>query len=372
MFCALSAANLQAAEWSITGTLNPSLEYNDNIFMRDTNKVGDYHASLTPTLVGAYALNQTNISLSTGYVIDRYEASRYLDNETPFFRFNSSHQTERSNWGLGLSYVKSSSRSEAEIDTGDFETDSTSTTRAITPSFVYQLTERDSLSVRGGFTKREFSTLDFSDTETKFISTGWQHQFTERLNGGLNLSANNSKSSLLTSTTENDSYDLSLTSTYNLSEIWAINGKVGVRQLENKQTNDTSSGSSLDFNVSYKFDIDTANLSVSRSLFASDAGGVNERDQVNVTFSRQLSETVTARISSSYQETRSASTGNSNDLRKNFSVRPSIDWSFTSNVNFGLSYNYRQQKDSQAGTNVDSNALMLTLNYDWDGLRVSR
>ena len=370
--CTLPIVSLQAAEWSISGSLNPFLEYDDNIFMRDTNKVGDYHSSVTPTLVTSYALDQTNVSLSVGYAIDRYEASKYLDNETPFFRFNSSHQTERSKWGLGLSYVKSASRSEAEIDTGDFETDSTSTTRSITPSFVYQLTERDSLSFRGGYSKKEFSTLDFSDTETKYISTGWQHQFTERLNGGLDLTANNSKSSSLTTATDNDSYDLSLVSTYNLSEIWALKGKVGFRLVEDKQTNDTDSGSSLDINVSYKFDIDTANLSISRSLFASDNGGVNERDQINATFSRQLSETLIARVSSTYQEIRSASGGNSNDIRKNFSVSPSISWNFSSNVNLGLSYKYRHQKDSQVGTDVDSNAIMLTLNYDWDGLQISR
>ena len=107
-------------------------------------------------------------------------------------------------------------------------------------------------------------------------------------------------------------------------------------------------------------------------VFASDNGGVNERDQINATFSRQLSETLIARVSSTYQEIRSASGGNSNDIRKNFSVSPSIAWNFSSNVNLSLSYKYRHQKDSQVGTDVDSNAIMLTLNYDWDGLQISR
>ena len=82
--CTLPIVSLQAAEWSISGSLNPFLEYDDNIFMRDTNKVGDYHSSVTPTLVTSYALDQTNVSLSVGYAIDRYEASKYLDNEPPF------------------------------------------------------------------------------------------------------------------------------------------------------------------------------------------------------------------------------------------------------------------------------------------------
>lgn len=370
--------SVQAAEWSLSGSLNPSLEYDDNIFMRDKNKVGDYHSRMTPTLIAAYKLEKSDVSFSTGYVMDRYETSRFLDNDDPFYRFNSTYQTQRSSWGLGLSYVESSSRSDAEEDTGDFETNSTSTTKTINPSFGYQLTERDSVSVSGRYTKREFSTIDFSDNETRTLSTSWQHQFTERLNGGLSLSANNNKSNGVISKTDDDTYNLSLTSSYDMSEIWTINGSVGVRQLDSKQTNafgvtdkNTDSGSSLDINVSYKHDVDTANLSISRSVSASSTGNVNEHDVIRLSLSRQLSEMLTASISSSYQETRSASDSSTN-VRKNINLTPSLNWNFSSNANLGLSYRYRQQKESQVKTNVSSNAIMLTLNYNWDGFRVSR
>jgi predicted porin len=378
VLCILPITYAQAAQWSLSGSLNPSLEYDDNIFMRDTNKVSDYHSRVTPTLVATYGLEKAEASFSTGYVMDRYETSRQLDQDDPFYKFNSSYQTQRSNWGLGLSYVESSSRSDAEDDTGDFETNSTSTTKSISPSFSYQLTERDAVSLNANYSDKTYSTTDFSNSETRSLSTSWQHQFTERLNGGLSLSANNNKSNGGTSKTDDDTYNLSLTTSYDMSEIWVIKGSVGVRQLDSKQTNalgvtdkNSDTGSSLDFNINYKHDVNAANLSVSRSISPSSTGDVNEHDKISLSLSRQLSETLTASISSSYQETRSASDDSTN-VRKNINVTPSLNWTFAHNASLGLSYKYRQQKESQDDTNVSSNAIMLTLNYNWDGFRVSR
>jgi|TARA_R110002096_G_scaffold25917_5_gene80576 hypothetical protein len=374
----ISIINVQAAQWSLTGSLNPSFEYDDNIFMRDTNKVSDFHSQITPTLKTSYGLENVDITLSTGYTVDRYDKSRYLDQENPFYRLNSIYQTERSSWGLDLSYIESSSRSEAVEDTGDFETNSTSSTKMVSPSFSYQLSERDSIFISGSYYERKFSTIDFSDSESFIITTNWQHQFTERFNGGISISAGNTKFNEDKSNTDDDSYNISFTSMYNISEIWAINGRIGLRQVNSEKTGtlgdiDKSSdvGSSLDFSVSYSHDVDTANFSIARSISPSSTGEINEHDTIDLSLSRQLSETLTASISSSYQETRSAF-DNLSDNRKYFSVTPSLNWNFRHNTSLGLSYRYRNQKESFDGTNADSNTLMLTLNYNWDGLHVSR
>ena len=83
-------------------------------------------------------------------------------------------------------------------------------------------------------------------------------------------------------------------------------------------------GSSLDFSVSYSHDVDTANFSIARSISPSSTGEINEHDTIDLSLSRQLSETLTASISSSYQETRSAF-DNLSDNRKYFSVTPSLN-----------------------------------------------
>jgi len=377
-FSLFSLPVLQAAEWSVSGTVNPSLEYDDNIFMRDTDKLGDYHATMKPTLKIMHELENAETSLSAGYTIDRYDALSEQDTENPFVNVNTQYSTQRSQWGLDISYAESTSRDDAADDTGDFETNSISTTESISPSFSYQLTERDSLSVNASYSEREYSTTDFSNSRNRQLSTSWQHQFTERFNGGVSFSFGNNKSNSLTSFTDDDTYNLSLTTNYDLSEVWGINGSVGVRQLDSERTDgfgvtekNKSSGSSLDLTISYKKNQDTASVSLSRSVSPSSSGEVNEQDKISANWSRNLTENLSAGINASFQTTRSAD-GANNDDRENISVSPTLNWTFSPDASLGLSYKYRQQKESDAGTTASSNAIMLTLNYNWDGLRVSR
>jgi len=369
---------LQAAEWSLSGTVDPSLEYDDNVFMRDTDKLGDYHATMRPTLKIMHKLENTETSLSTGYVLDRYDALSELDTDNPFVSINTQYNTQRSQWGLDVSYAESTSRDDAADDTGDFETNSISTTESISPSFSYQLTERDTLLVNASYSTQEYSTADFSNSRNRQLSTSWQHQFTERFNGGVSLSFGNNKSNSLTSFTDDDTYNISLTTDYDLSEVWGINGSVGVRQLDSERTDgfgvtekNKSSGSSLDLTISYVKNQDTVDVSLSRSVSPSSSGEVNEQDKISANWSRNLTENLSAGINASFQTTRSAD-GADNDERENVSVSPSLNWTFSPDASLALSYKYRQQKESDAGTNASSNAIMLTLNYNWDGLRVSR
>jgi len=373
----LLVSNGNAAEWALTATLNPSLEYDDNIFMRE-DKQGDYHASATPTLLVSRELENTALSLSAGYVLDRYETARQLNTDNPFWRFSSQYQTERSQWGLDLSYAESTSRNDAADDTGDFETNAIVTSQSVSPSYSFQLSERDSLSLNATYSKRDYSTADFSNNKTRSLSSSWKHQFTERFNGGVSVSASNTESTGLLLTTDDNTYNVSLTSNYELSEIWSMGGSIGLRQLQSEQTDlsgstikSKSNGQSLDLNVSYNGDIDSFKIGLSRSISPSSTGDVNEIDKFNISLSRQLSEALTASLSASYQVTTSAS-DESSDKRKNTHLSPSINWQFAPESSLSLSYNYRQQKESDLDTSATSHAIMLTVNYDWHGLRFSR
>ncbi|MEW5009258.1 MAG: hypothetical protein AB1Y36_08245 [Cycloclasticus sp.] len=378
LLACIATSGSYAAEWSLTGSVNPSAEYDDNIFMRDENRQGDYHFQVSPTLVATRKQENSESSLSLGVSVDRYEASQQLDQENPFLRFNTQLQQERARWGLALSYVESSSRSDAADDTGDFETNSTLTTSSISPSFSYQLTERDTVSLNASYAEKESSTSDFSNSTNKSLSSSWQHQFSERLKGGVSLSASNNKSSSLSNLTDDNSYNLSLTSQYRFSEIWALNGNVGLRQLDSQQTNilgvtdnSSSTGTSLGFTVSYSGEVDSANLSLSRSISPSSTGEINEQEKVSLSWSRELSETLSSHINASFQTTSSALDEGA-DKRENINVSPSLRWALSPDTTLSLAYKYRQQKESNLGTRASSNAIMLTMSYDWHGFRIAR
>jgi len=374
---AFSVSVANSAEWSLNSTLNPSAKYDDNVFMSE-NKQGSVQYSISPTLIFKRAMENSELSLSAGYNINRYQSFAYLDRQDPFIKFNSSLKTERSQYGLAASYSQSSSRSTAEEDTGDFTTESSVTSETISPSYSYQLTERDSISLSGSYSTRSYSTTDFSDNKTKSINSAWQHQFTERLSGGLSLSASNYQSDGLSLISDDDNYNLSTTVSYQLSELWKLNGQIGIRKLKSQQKdnlgptqNTSSSGSSFDFSANRKTELGSLSMGLSRSLSPSSTGDVNEQDRFNLAWSKMLSEQLSLSLSTSYQQSTSA-LDDGNDKRENLNVSPAIKWQFERNLAVNVSYNYRQQKESAADTNAKSNAVMMTLLYDWDGLRVSR
>ena len=76
-------------------------------------------------------------------------------------------------------------------------------------------------------------------------------------------------------------------------------------------------------------------------------------------------------MNASYQQSTSA-LQDSNDEREYITVSPSIKWQFERNLGLTIGYNHRQQKRSEEGTDAKSNAVFMTLLYDWDGLRTSR
>ncbi len=366
-----------SAEWSLTSTLNPSAKYDDNVFMSE-NEQSSVQYSITPTLTIKRAMETNEVSLTAGYNVQRYTSFSRLDRQDPFVRFNSSLNTERNQYGLAASYSQSSSRSTAEEDTGDFTTESTVTSETISPSYRYQLTERDSISLGGSYSTRTYSTTDFGDTETKSVNTGWQRQFSERLSGGLNLSVSNYQTDALTLSSDDNNYNVSTTVTYKLSELWQLNGSVGIRKLNSHRTdnfgvteNNSSSGSAFDFSANRTTELGSLSMGLSRSLSPSSDGNVNEQDRINANWSKKLTEQLSTNLSASYQQSTSA-TADSSSKRENINFSPSIKWQFERNLGLNLAYNYRQQKQSIANTNVSSNAVMMTLIYDWDGIRVSR
>jgi hypothetical protein len=379
----LACANLftttaaYSAEWSLTSTLNPSAKYDDNVFMSE-NEQSSVQYSITPTLMAKRAMKTSEVSLAAGYNVQRYTAFAQLDRQDPFVRFNSRLSTERNQYGLAASYSQSSSRSTAEQDTGDFMTESSVTSETISPSYSYQMTARDSISLGANYSTRTYSTTDFSDNKTKSVNFGWQHQLSERLSGGLNFSASNYQSDGLTLSSNDDNYNLSTTITYKLSELWQLNGSVGVRKLNSHRTdglgasvNSSSSGSSFDFSANRITELGSFSMGLSRSLSPSNNGDVNEQDRLTIAWSKALTELLSTSLSASYQQSTSALVEGS-DKRENINFSPSIKWQLERDLGLNLSYQYRQQKRSSANTNMSSNSLMMTLIYDWDGIRASR
>jgi hypothetical protein len=374
----------KAAEYIIGAEFSPTLSYDDNVELQEEEE-GSFVTKISPTLLLSRSIENGSIALNTGYRVERYASLSELDRQDPFANFSTSYNTERSNYGLNAGYSERAQRSIADEDTGDFSSNATVTSKSLSPTYQYQFTERDFAYTSFNYNERTYDTTGLSDNETISFTGGWRRNLSERLTGGLALtySEYESESELLES--EYDSYNLSVTSTYMMSERWLFSGQVGYRTTDSETQSlfgginqtDRSAGSLFDLTANYLGELNTLTFSLSRSLNPSGEGVVNETDRLTFSWTRSIAETLSFSVNTTYQETQSADDLSNTD-REYFTFSPALNWQLERNLALKMGYQYRQQKGSSfggfntTGDKVDSNMVFLTVNYDWDGLRFSR
>jgi hypothetical protein len=374
----------KAAEYIIGADFSPTFSYDDNVELREEEE-GSFVTKLTPTLLISRAVENASVSMDVGYRLERFASLSELDRQDPFANISGSYNTERSSYGLNASYAERAQRSIADEDTGDFASNATVTSKSLAPSYQYQFTERDFAYTSFNYNESTYDTSRFSDTETMSFTGGWRRNLSERLTGGLALTYSQYESESEFIESEYDSYNLSLTSTYMMSERWSFSGQVGYRTTDSETQSlfggpsqtDRSAGSLFNFTANYLGELNTLTSSLSRSLNPSGEGVVNETDRLSFTWIRNIAETLSLSVNTTYQETQSVDEL-SNTEREYLTFSPSLNWQLQRNLALKMGYQYRQQKGSSfggfntTGDKVDSNMVFLTVNYDWDGLRFSR
>ncbi|MAL48897.1 MULTISPECIES: OmpG porin family protein [unclassified Methylophaga] len=373
-----------SAEYIIGADFSPTFSYDDNVQLQE-DKEGSFVTKLAPTLLLSRSVENSTVALNTGYRVERYTSLSELDRQDPFANLTGSYNTERSAYALTASYAERAQRSIADEDTGDFASNATVTSKSLAPSYQYQFNERDFAYTSFNYNERTYDTSGFSDNETRSLTTGWRRNLSERLTGGLALTYAQYESQSEFIESEYDSYNLSVTSTYLMSERWSFSGQVGYRTSDSEtqslfggpRQTDRSSGSLFDFSANYIGELNTLTFSLSRSLNPSGEGVVNETDRVSLNWNRDIAETLSLSVNTSYQETQSADDLSNTD-REYFTLSPALNWQLERNLALKMGYQYRQQKGSSFGgfdtidDKVDSNMFFLTVNYNWDGLRFSR
>lgn len=376
---------LLAAEYVVGAEFSPTFSYNDNVRL-SADKEGSFLTRIQPTLVVSRAEANSIISFNTGLNVERYASLNELDREDPFANFSAGMETERSSYGFSASYTERAQRSIAEEDTGDFASNATVESINLSPTYNYQLTEKDSIYASYNYAERKYSDTEsaddnpldtnFNDNKTHTVTTGWQRTWTEKLTAGLALTYAQYEADGIQQS-EYDTYNFAVTSSYLLSEKWSLSGQFGYRTLENERTpllgpklTDKSSGTLFNLATNYVGEINSVSLSVSRSLTPSGEGNVNEQDKIGLTWNRKFSETLSLNIDTSYQESQSVDSFNTTD-REYLQFSPSMSWKLQEQLSLRFGYQYREQKSTDRPS-ADSNMVFLTVGYDWNGLRFSR
>jgi len=384
------ASSIQAAEWTLDGRINQDMAYDDNIRMQSgADKRSSFIYEFSPQLNAGYKSGAAELTANVGYGVEVYtnklETVRHNVNSS----VSGSYQTQSVNYGLNVSYNLQPARNVAADDTGNFNSDAARTSWSISPTIAYALTEQDTLnaSVQYGqslYSKDDNATISdsFADNDNIGFNLGWGHRWSEQYTTTLSGTATFYQSDGDVRKTNNKGYSLTLGNSYQFNERWNVNFDAGYRYTDSENSvagivfNNTSQGFLINTALNYKGEVISSGLSFNQSMNPGGNGELNEQSRVALDFSYRLTETLTAQASTQYQKTKSVSTVIAPNDRSNITANAALNWKITAFVFLNASYTYRKQISEQllngAEDNPDSNRIMLTLGYNWQGLSLSR
>jgi hypothetical protein len=287
------------------------------------------------------------------------------------------------------SYTSDPNSNVASADNGNFRSNSLRNRWSVTPTYAFQLSELDSLSLYGLYSETTYAGQDsnlFSDNEIGIARMGWSRQWNERLNSILSFRYGRFSSQgngIFSVNTISDVYGVHFSGNYFIAENWNLDAGVGVRVVDSEtrlvaganvlpDTN-TDIGWNADLGINYKGERLFGSFSFHKGLNPSGNGVLNDQTVVGLNAGFNITERLTAELLTTYRLTTTASI-NTDLQRDNFDISPSIIWLMARDWTISATYRYRFQKRDLLvdSTNADSNLVMLTLVYNWPGISLSR
>lgn len=403
--CVGLGKDVVAAEWALKGSLGQQLQYNDNIALTATQKDSVIGYLLTPMLQATRKTEVLDIMLEGQGDIRRYDNTRW-DCESYNLGSNNGYRIKQSVFGLNGGYSVSCSYAQQITDTGLLVPSSQSQSYRLAPSWTWQWTSRDQLVLDALYSKTSYSnsvggvasnnnhnSFTFSGNDTYTVNLGGNHIWNRRLSLNEKVYFSNIQYTGFNATTQH-LFGFQLGASYEINHYWSVIASGGPRWVEgSRQPFDGGSSGQNSFlslgpvaNISLSYDdrLNKFSTGYSNASNPSAIGQTLQTESIFANYSYRFTEHLLLDLSSSYSKSQSigdqsANSSNNQFNRRYFTASAGFGWQFAKNWWLKSSYVYRQQ-DYQQDKNVqnlnpgksDSNAVMLMLNYSWDGIRSSR
>jgi hypothetical protein len=358
-----------AAGWVADFSADANATYDDNFLMTDAEQ-DSWIYSVKPEVSLIYLTPVMKSELDAKLAVKRYSEFDQFDSEDPAFNWKNSYKRARSTWSLDFGYSENSQRDFAEEDTGQFDSNTIVETVYVDPSVVFRVTEKDDLGISLGYTERDYDEDDFSDNENETVGLNWQHKVDEVLSTTANVSVSQYKAERPNiNTNETDYEKITVGFIYKYSESLNIVGSTGYFQSDSRKriltgpavvmVDSDSSGLLLNLSLDYSLENNDWSLSLSRSLYPSSQGDVEERDRVGIGYEHKFSSRSSSGINASWFNTDSV-----NENRESVNMSPYYHYRLTEKLTLQTSYVFRRF-DRQSSEEVESNRVKLGLRYSF-------
>lgn len=391
--------NAIADELKITGALEQGMEYDDNIALTEES-TPSFGYLLQPSFAVNWNTPVLGVGISGRGDIRRYDDERWnCDNFS--LGLNQKYQDRRNILSVALSYAQSCAYSQQVSDTGILLPNSESDSYNVAPEWNWSWTQLDQLSFSPGYSRSSFTTgsstnlgstdLNYQNNDTYSFDLTEKHQWNRLLSTSLGGYFSNSEFSDSTSSTSQYVFGFQIGGQYVINRAWLINAGGGGRWVQSpssQRSTVSDDADSLIFTevanilISYSGQQYGGSLGYSRTVSPSAFGQLLEYSSVDLRCNYQILRDLTLNIDGSYSENQPIGQSDSQlaQSRNYFSASTGLVWRFDKSWQLSATYRYRGQEfpnadavltnSSQAGLR-NSNAIMLHLNYNWDGFRIS-
>lgn len=394
--CISFGKDVAAAEWAVKGAFEQGPQYSDNIAFSTVQKDAVVGYLLKPSLEATRKTEALNIGFEGQGDIRRYDNSHW-DCDNYNLNSNNSYQTQRSVFNLNGGYKSSCSYIQQIEDTGLLAPNTQSTNYQVAPSWTWKWTPRDQFSLSPSYSKTSYSSslgdpassvgLNFRGNETYTVKLGGSHDWSERLSLNEKLVFSNIQYTGSDTSTQN-LFGFQLGAEYEISHNWAADAYGGPMWVDSQPGSGVTAGQSSSSlgsvaGISLKYIDDLTQLSTgfTNSINPSAIGQTLQTSLIFANYSYRLTRQLLLELRGNYRRSESIGDISANQFNRDYyTVAPGVAWEFTKDWRLKGSYTYSWQ-DYQRNNNfqnlnnngsVDSNTVMFSLDYSWDGIRISR
>lgn len=370
----MGTAPAWAENWRISGNASQSFTYNSNLRLRSTG-ASSVWGSVTSTAVQIRRLKQrSTLAINGSATVAQYFNDRSSNSEDLNLAASYSRRYLRGSWGVTGAVRRASKLFTEQTDTGDFSDNSSSTSFSLGSSAQYRLSQRESVSLRLGWSSRIFDTGGGVDSHNVSLGGSWSRTLTPRDTLAISPSVSLIKSGDdLTS-----SAGLVASWSHRAGPRWNFSIGAGPRLIWRHDRADGGRGFdvSVDINASARYAISqrsSINFSAGSALEPASAGGVQQRFRFGLGYSYRLSQKASVSANGSLQiNSDVVNFGNQFSDTQNllFSASVSYQRSLTRHLQFRSQYSFSGRR--QTGGLAVSNAVSVQLVYRWDPRRLRR
>ena len=384
-----------SAQWILEPDAIIRTEYDDNIYLREDNKIDVRAVSVTPGLLLEGKDDRWNLKLDSRFRSTKYTGIEDADNNNVFVDFITGYRMERSSIGIAVNFKKNTTF-DREFDTilqqaGLIELRVKKADFVIEPYWNWKTSEKTSVALNYKATKIDYSEnapVQFSDNRNNELKATLQWDQSENMNFGLVMKK--IESEVIDFDYDNEQDLMQLFVNYDISEISSITALLGKSKVKYTYHNipecvgyvdrffgcisnvyilvDRESETTVDdFNFAYNYigEINEIDISAYRRVNSSSFGSATQTDVFTIDYKRRLSQRSTMTILLSQNDSEALDGLDSNQDGRTIQIRPAITWRMSEYWNFSIDYRYIKRDLAIADAQGVSNSIAMNLYMKW-------